>query len=100
MELKTIFTMIFLVIGLLGVPNCIFAQQCQDSPSDTILQSNLPALVDSNGLIPQLRRGGRGGGGLRSTGEFADELVDEGLWWIVILIIIIIIAVWYFFLRK
>ncbi len=109
MKLKTVFIVIFLVIGLLGVPNYIFAQQYHDSPSDTVLQSNLPALMDSNGLVPQLK-GGRGGGSSSGASKAIKKLDDDdddvsgddgGSWWIVLIVIVIIaILVWYFFLRK
>lgn len=113
MKLKTGIIMIFLVIGLLGVPNCISAQEYQVSPSDAVLESSL-ATMHLNALTPAVK-GGRGGGSksfssakktvkkLSDGDDDEDVSGDGGSWWIAIIIIVIIIAiiaVWYLFLRK
>jgi len=110
MKLKTVIIMIFLVIGLLGVPNCISAQEYHVSPSDAVLESSLAA-THLNALTPAVKGGSRGGSssGISKTvkklsdGDDDDASGDGGSWWIAIIIIVIIIAiiaVWYLFLRK
>ncbi|MDI6724360.1 MAG: hypothetical protein QMD61_06900 [Methanobacterium sp.] len=110
MKLKTVIIMTFLVIGLLGVPNCISAQEYQVSPSDAVLESSLAA-THLNALTPAVKGGSRGGSssGISKTvkklsdGDDDDASGDGGSWWIAIIIIVIIIAiiaVWYLFLRK
>jgi hypothetical protein len=116
MKLKTCILTIFLFIGLLGVPNCIFAQQYEDSSSDTVIQSNLQSTMLLNGLTP-LVKGSSGGGKSSSSsaskaakkvdGDDDDTADDSGGWsWITVIIILIVlfgiigVLVWYFVLRK
>lgn len=113
MKLKTGVLVIFLVFGLLGVPNCIFAQDYDDS-SNAVLESSIPAMTQTSGLNVQVK-GGKGGFSSSKSasktvkklsdgdddGDVSDD--DGGSWWIAIIIIIIIlviIAAWYLFLRK
>lgn len=113
MKLKTGILVIFLVFGLLGVPNCIFAQDYDDS-FNAVLESSIPTMTQTNGLTVNVKGGGGKGG--FSSSKSASKTVkkldgddddtdsdDGGSWWIAIIIIIIIllmIAAWYFFLRK
>jgi hypothetical protein len=118
MKLKTGIIMIFLVIGLLGVPSCISAQEYQVSPSDTVLDSNLAAM-HLNALTSAVKGGSRGGSkSFSSAKKTVKKLSDDdagddagdgdgdgdgGSWWIAIVIIVIItaiIAIWLLFLRK
>ncbi|MGF7117276.1 hypothetical protein [Methanobacterium oryzae] len=114
MKLKTGVFLIFLVIGLLGVPNCIFAQD-YDYSSNAVLESSIPTMTQTNGLNVQVKGGGGKGGfsssksvsktvkKLDSDDDDDSDSDDGGSWWIAIIIIIIIlvmIAAWYFFLRK
>ncbi|MGB9936402.1 MAG: hypothetical protein ACPK7O_01650 [Methanobacterium sp.] len=119
MKLKTGFLVIFLVIGLLGVPNCIFAQDSQ--VSSTVLQNNLPATMQLNILNPELKGGGGRGGGSSSSkssgikkavkkadGDDDDSTDDDGsgFSWITVIIILVVLfgligfLVWFFILRK
>ena len=116
MKLKTGILAIFLFIGLLGVPNCIFAQQYEDSASDAVIQSNLQSTILLNGLTP-LVKGSSGGGKSSSSsaskaakkvdGDDDDTADDSGGWsWMTVIIILIVlfgiigVLVWYFVLRK
>ena len=117
MKLKTGILAIFLFIGLFGVPNCIFAQQYEDSTSDGVIQSNLQSTLLLNGLTP-LVKGSSGGSKSSSSSSkihtddvsdaVGDSSTDDGSngWsWMTIIIILIIIfgiigvLVWYFVLR-
>ena len=110
MKLKTGILVIFLVIGLLGVPNCIFAQDNSFS-SNAIFNSGLPIMSHINGLNPEVRGGGGSKVGFTSVSKSAKK-ADIGdaasavgdFWWIILVIIVIIviiaILVWYFYLRK
>ncbi|MBI5679520.1 MAG: hypothetical protein HZC47_01280 [Methanobacterium sp.] len=120
MNLKAGILIISLVIGLLGVPNCIFAQEYQDTTSNSVLQSSSPAAMQLNSLNPEVKGGGGGGGrgggssGSKSSsskkvkdGDSDDNSTDDGSGWgwtsiIIILIILGVIgaAVWYFMMRK
>jgi hypothetical protein len=113
MKLKTGVLVILLVIGLLGVPNCIFAQD-YDYSSNAVLESSIPTVTQTDGLNVQVK--GSSGGKSFSSSKSVSKTVkkldgddddasgdDGGSWWIAIIIIIIIlvmIAAWYFFLRK
>lgn len=57
MKLKTGIIMIFLIIGLLGIPNCISAQEYQVSSSGAILESN-SASIHLNALTPAAKKSG------------------------------------------
>ncbi len=117
MKLKTGVLVIFLVFGLLGVPNCIFAQD-YDYSSNAVLKSSIPTMTQTNGLNLAVKGGG-GKGGFSSAKSSASKTVkkldgdddgdadgdDGGSGWIIAIIIIVIlgiigILVWYFFLRK
>lgn len=120
MTLKTGILVIFLVFGLLGAPNCIFAQQYKDSAS-TVIQSNLPSEMQLNSLTP-LVKGSSGGGKSSSSsssksvskavkkadGDDDDDTTDDGsgFSWITVIIILVVlfgiigVLVWYFVLRK
>ncbi len=115
MRLKTGILAIFLFIGLLGVPNCIFAQQYEDSASDAVIQSNLQSTMLLNSLSPLVK--GSSGGGKSSSSSASksakkvdgddDTADDSGGWsWMTIIIILIVlfgiigVLVWYFVLRK
>ncbi len=118
MKIKTGLLAIFLFIGLLGVPNCIFAQPFEDSVSFTIINGNSDSNLFLNGLTPLLK--GSSGGGGKSSGSSASKSVKKadgsddnsnddgsGGWgWLTLLIIgivvlgIIGVLVWYFVLRN
>ena len=117
MKLKTGILAIFLFIGLLGVPNCIFAQQYEDSGLDTIVQSSLQSTMLLNSLTP-LVKGSSGGGKsssssssskkVKSGDDVDDNSTDDGSGWSWMTIIIILVVlfgiigvlVWYFVLRT
>lgn len=115
MKLKTGILVIFLVFGLLGVPNCIFAQD-YDYSSNAVLESSIPILTQTNGLNVQVKGSSGGKGGFSSSksvsktvkkldGDDDDTSSDDGSGWIIAIIILVIlgiigILVWYFFLRK
>lgn len=113
MKLKTGVLVIFLVFGLLGVPNCIFAQN-YDDPSNAVLESSIPILTQTNGLNVQVKGGSKGGFSSSKSvsktvkkldGDDDDTSSDDGSGWIIAIIILVIlgiigILVWYFFLRK
>lgn len=114
MKIKTGIIAIILVLGLLGVPNCIFAQSFEDSSANTVLESSIPVIAQTNGLTPAVK-GSSGGKSSSSSAsktvkklsdgddDDADASGDGSSWWIAIIIIVIIIgiiAVWFFFLRK
>ena len=114
MKLKTGILAIFLFIGLLGVPNCIFAQEYQGSASDAVIKSNSESTLLLNGLTPLVKGSSKSSSssskkihtddaddsGDTSTGD------DSGWSWMTILIILIVlfgiigVLVWYFVLRK
>lgn len=119
MKLKTGILALFLVIGLLGVPNCIFAQEYEDSSSSEVMQINQHTIL-LNGLTP-LVKGSSGGG--KSSSSSASKAVkkagdgddsddnstddsNSGWSWMSVIIILIVlfgligILVWYFILRK
>ncbi len=120
MKLKTGIFIIFLAIGLLGVPNCIFAQSYGSSASDVVLQNNLPATMHLSAINPEVKGGGGGGRGGSFSGSKSssskkiksgdDDLndtddSDDGSGWFIALMIIVVlgiigILVWYYFLRK
>jgi len=111
MKLKTGILVIFLVFGLLGVPNCIFAQG-NDYSSNAVLESSAPIMAHTNGLNPEVKGGGGKGGSSSISKSIKKADVDDAAasgddgssWWIILVIIVIIIIiailVWYFFLRK
>jgi hypothetical protein len=116
MKLKTGILVIFLVIGLLGVPNCIFAQQYENSASNAVIKDDLQSTMLLNGLTPLVK--GSSGGGKSSSSSSAskavkkadgddDDATDNGGWdWMTVIIILIVlfgiigVLVWYFVLRK
>lgn len=114
MRLKTGILAIFLFIGLLGVPNCIFAQQYEDSTSDAVIRSNLQSTMLLNSLTPLVKGSSKGGSSSSSASKVSkkiggddDDAGDGGGWdWMTILIILIVlfgiigVLVWYFVLRK
>lgn len=120
MKLKTGILALFLVIGLLGVPNCIFAQEYKDSSSNTFIQSNIQSEMLLNSLNP-LVKGSSGGG--KSSSSSASKAVkkagdgddsddnstddsNSGWSWMSVIIILVVlfgligVLVWYFILRK
>lgn len=120
MKLKTGILLSFLVIGLLIAPNCIFAQEYEDSASNAVIQSSVESNMVLNSLTPLIKGGGGGGrGGGSSSSKSVSKAVkkadgddddttssDDGSgWWITAIIIIIILGIigvliWYFVLRK
>jgi hypothetical protein len=118
MKLKTGILAIFLVIGLLGVPNCIFAQQYEDSTSDAVITSNLPSTMHLNSLTPLVKSSSKGGssssaskavkkiGGDDDDSGDGGDSGDSGWDWTTIIIILVVlfgiigVLVWYFVLRK
>ena len=117
MKLKTGVLVIFLVFGLLGVPNCIFAQD-YDYSSNAVLESSVPTITQATGLNFEVKGGSKGG---FSSAKSASKTIkkisdgddddtggdsgDGGSGWVTAIIIIVIIAIiaiaaWYFFLRK
>ena len=60
MRILTFIITIFLIFGLLGVPNDVFAQESSPTESGSTLQNSNSLILDS--MVPLLR-GGRGGGG-------------------------------------
>ncbi|MBI5679521.1 MAG: hypothetical protein HZC47_01285 [Methanobacterium sp.] len=114
MNLKTGILIISLVIGLLGVPNCIFAQEYQDTSSNTVLQSSSPAVMQLNILNPEIKGGGRGGHGSSSSSskkaktDSDDNSTDNSPGFIGTIVNIIIISVfgiicvlvWFFGIKK
>lgn len=69
MRLKIGIFAIFLAIGLLGVPNCTFAQENSVSTSESVIYNNLPVIMDSCSLNPEVKGGGGGGGGGKGGGS-------------------------------
>jgi hypothetical protein len=63
MKLKTGILVLILFIGLIVFPNSVFAQDNTVSAPENVLYSNLPTIMDSCSLSPQLKGGGGGGGG-------------------------------------
>ena len=116
MKLKTGVLLIFLIIGLFGVPNCTFAQQYQDSASNTVIKSDLQSTSLLNSLTPLVKgsSGGSKGSSSSSSKIHTDDADisggstgdDSGWNWMTIIIILVIIfgiigvLVWYFVLRK
>ncbi|HML04300.1 MAG TPA: hypothetical protein VK426_00860 [Methanobacterium sp.] len=115
MKLKAGILLIFLVIGLFGVPNCTFAQQYPDSSSNTVIKSDMQSTTLLNSLTPLVKGSGGGskGGSSSSSKIHTDDADvsggsgdDSGWNWMTIIIILVIILgiigvlVWYFFLRK
>jgi len=103
MKLKTEILAIFLVVGLLGIPNCIFAQQYEDSTSDAVIQSNLQSTMLLNSLTPLVRRGGGGRGArkaVRNLDGVDDYIIHDDHITLIVLFGIICVLVWYFVLRK
>lgn len=79
MKLKTGILIISLVIGLLGVPSCIFAQEYQDTSSNTVLKSSSPAVMQLNALNPEVKGGGGGGrGGGSSSSKSSSSKTKKG----------------------
>lgn len=114
MKIKTGILTILLVLGLLGVPSCTFAQSYEDSSTNAVLESSVTVMAQTNGLTSAVK-GSSGGKSSSSSAsktvkkvsdgdDDTDDSGDGGSWWwiaiIIIVIIIAIIAVWYFFLRK
>jgi len=118
MKFKTGILVSFLFIGLLTAPNCIFAQQYQDSAPNTVIKSDLQSTTLLNSLIPLVKGGGGGskGGSSSSSSKIHTDDADNsgdnstgddsGWNWMTIIIILVLILgiigvlVWYFFLRK
>jgi len=96
---------IFLIFGLLGASNCVFAQGAGSTGSDITLQHTS---ILSENFIPLLKSGGSSkkihGADDVSDAASGASTGDLPGWVIIIIVIIIIaiiaIAVWYFFLRK
>jgi hypothetical protein len=118
MKLKTGIIAIFLFIGLLGVPNCIFAQQYEDSAHADVIQSNLQSTMLLNSLTPLVKGSSGGSKGSSSSSSSSKKVKDgddvddnstddsnSGWSWMTIIIILIVIfgiigvLVWYFVLR-
>jgi len=99
MNLKTEILAIFLVVGLLGIPNCIFAQQYEDSTSDAVIQSNLQSTMLLNSLTPLVRRGGGGRSAHRAVRKFDDDYTN-GYVILIVVGIIICVLVWEFVQRR
>ena len=116
MKFKTGILVSFLFIGLLTAPNCIFAQQHEDSSSNAVLQSSLESNMVLNSLTPLVKGGGgsKGGSSSSSSKIHTDDADisggstgdDSGWNWMTIIIVLVIILgiigvlVWYFVLRK
>ncbi len=121
MKFKTGIIALFLFVGLLIVPNCTFAQECESSASESFLQANLSSLMHFNSLTPVLKGGGGGSKGgssssksssskkVKSDDDSNDNSTDDnnsGIGWLAILIIIIVVLgiigflVWYLVLRH
>jgi len=106
---------LFLILGLLLVPNCVFAEETESGSSDYTTESGIPAIIADNDLNPAIKGGGGGsrGGSSSYSGSSSssskkvkvddvDDIADgEGdSWWIwiiiaIIAIIIIIAVLWY-----
>lgn len=118
MKLKTGILALFLVIGLFGVPNCIFAQEYKDSSSNTFIQSKIQSEMLLNSLNP-LVKGSSGGGksssssaskAVKKAGDDSDDNSTDdsnsGWSWMSVIIILVVlfgligVLVWYFILRK
>jgi len=99
MKLKTEILAIFLVVGLLGIPNCIFAQQYEDSTSDAVIQSNLQSTMLLNSLNPLVRRGSGGRSVRRAVRKFDDDYTN-GYVILIVVGIIICVLVWEFVQRR
>ena len=109
MKILTYITAIFLIFGLLGAPNGVFAQD-SSTESNTVLQHSDSSFLTNN-FIPLLKGGSKSSHVSKKIHDGDDDdnddsgSTDDGSgWWIAIIIIIIIaiiiLAVWYFFLRK
>lgn len=118
MKLKTMILTIILVFGLLGVPNCIFAQE--GVSSDAVLQSNIVPTMQLNSLNPEMKGGSRGSSSSsKSSTSKALKKIDGddddtdgsgdgsgGVSWLTVIIILVVILgiigflVWFFLLRK
>ncbi|WP_414470072.1 hypothetical protein [Methanobacterium sp. ACI-7] len=118
MKFKTGILTIILVFGLLGVPNCIFAQE--SISSDAVLQSNIVPTMQLNSLNPEMKGGGGRGGSSSSSKSSASKAVKKldgddddtsddgsggGSWLTVIIILVVLFGiigflVWFFLLRK
>ena len=111
MKILTCILTIFLIFGLLGVPNGAFAQETSSTISESTLQHSNPLILEN--MVPLLKGGGHfsshaskkvhsGDDDTSDTGNNSTDDSDDGSgWWITLIIIIIIIAVvvlavWYF----
>lgn len=105
---------LFLILGFLLVPNCVFAQETESRSSDYITESSIPAMIADNHLNPAIKGGGGGSRGGSSSGSSSSSYkkikLDDGdddaatgdgdSWWVwiivaIIAIIIIIAILWY-----
>ena len=108
---------IFLILGVLGVPGSVFAQETSSAGSDVTVQHDTSTFL-SYSITPLLK----GGGGFKGIFKHSDDAADSlssgnnssgnstssssGSGWITGIIVLIIIiaiigaAVWYLFLRK
>lgn len=114
MRLKRVIFVVFLAMGLLGAPNCIFAQQNVDSSSGSVLQGSSSAVIHLNSLNPLVKGSSSKSSSsssskkIHSGDDSSDNSTDDGSsgwsWiWIIIVIIVVLgiigILVWYFLLR-
>ena len=104
MNLKYGFLMIFLFIGLITVPNCIFAHEYQNTNSKMVINSDLNSITLSNIMPPLLKASSSKTKIHTDDADVSGDL--SGVDWTTIIIIIIValviigILLWYFVLRK
>ncbi len=118
MKIITTIITIFLIFGLLGIPNGAFAQDTSSTGSGSTLQCSNSIVLDN--MVPLLKGGGGGRGGSSSSsksssskkikdGDDDDNSTDDdssGFSWITVIIILVVLfgligfLVWFFLLRK
>ena len=117
MKILTAIIAIFLILGLFGVPNGVFAQDTSSTGSSSTLQHSNSGVLDN--MVPLLKGGGRGGGfssskssskkihsGDDDTDDNSTDDGSSGFSWITVIIILVVLfgiigfLVWFFVLRK
>lgn len=117
MKISTAIITIFLILGLLGVPNGVFAQESSPTGSDSTIQCSDSAVLNS--MVPLLKGGSRSSSKSSSSKKLkfdgddddsADDSTDDGssggFSWVTAIIMLVVflgivgVLAWFFFLRK
>ncbi|MGB9978673.1 hypothetical protein [Methanobacterium sp.] len=118
MKILTYIMTVFLIIGLLGVPNSVFAQE-SSTGSNSVLKDSNSVVFDNTVPLLKGSSGGSRGGSSSSSKSSSKKIHDgdddddddttsgsSGGFWIIAIIFLVVFLgligflVWFFFLRK